>query len=328
MRQKNWHQAHLQHCESHEYSENTLEALFQSLTSHSQRLILLIDEFDSLLHHPVFNSAAFFGGLRAAASFSRGGLAVVIASRLPLAQLNVRTQTINPSGSPFFNIYAEITLTALADKDVDHLLDRAGDTFVKGDRRLLRQLSGGHPYLLQAAAAALWDAYADEVADREERNDLMVNRIHQELRFHFADIWQTWTPAYRHAYTSVALVNLKGLQGERAFQIDDFLESLPDWEPELKELAYVGFVKRSAGTVGGWRISQTITLAWLIDELTRAMRSEDAFGQWLSESELEGRWSQSQRDKLWQAGRELRSFTSQLLIAMARGFGEGLSPLP
>jgi len=101
-----------------------LSVLVNQLAAANQRLVLLVDEFDSLLHHPVLNSAAFFGGLRAAASLSRGSLAVVLASRLPLKELNARTQAINPTGSPFFNIYAEFTLNAFNDAELSELLGR------------------------------------------------------------------------------------------------------------------------------------------------------------------------------------------------------------
>ena len=99
-----------------------------------------------------------------------------------------------------------------------------------------------------------------------------------------------------------------------------FLEDLPDWRPELKELAFVGFVEESTATVGGWRICQTITLAWLLDELTKAIRSKDAFGRWLAESELEGRWTEGQRQKLWTAGRE----DAQFLVSVDGCTGTGV----
>ena len=101
-------------------------------------------------------------------------------------------------------------------------MSRAGEIFGKGDRRLLGQLTGGHPFLLQAASNALWDAYIDEVAEQATRNEIMLDRLHKELRYHFADTWRNWSPEFRQAFTSVALVNLKGAFGERQFQIDDF----------------------------------------------------------------------------------------------------------
>ncbi|MEM7134581.1 MAG: effector-associated domain EAD1-containing protein [Chloroflexota bacterium] len=316
------HQAALQACAVQGYNESGLESVVQHLLKAGQRLVLLIDELDFLLHHPVLNSAAFFGGLRAVASLSQGALAVVIASRLPLAQLNAKTQAINPSGSPFFNIYSEITLSAFNDKEMAQLLDRAKETFRKKDRLLLRQLTGGHPFLLQAASAALWDAYEDEIDDPSERHAIMLERLHKELQYHFVDTWQNWSPEFRQAYMTVALIHLKEKVDGEDFQVDEFLADLPNWEPELKELAYVGFIKRSKAS-GGWDINQTITLAWFVDELTKASRSESDFARWLVESELERRWTQGQREKLRIAGQAMKNLTDDLLVALVQDFGEG-----
>ena len=48
----------------------------------------------------------------------------------------------------------------------------------------------------------------------------------------------------------------------------------------------------------GWRITQRVMLLWLADELMRVIRTESAFARWLQSAELEGRWTQGQREQL------------------------------
>ena len=133
-------------CQDNGFGSFTLEVLFRRLGEQGRQLALLLDEFDLLLHHPILNCGEFFGSLRNLASTSKGSLALVIASRLPLAQLNTETQAFNPTGSPYFNIFSEIVLGNLPDHDIDTLLGRAGDRFTPLDRFNIRQLAGGHAF--------------------------------------------------------------------------------------------------------------------------------------------------------------------------------------
>jgi len=292
-------------CQANGFGTFTLETLFQRLYAAGYRLVLLVDEFDTLLHHPILNSAEFFGGMRALASRSQGALALVVASRHSLAKLNADTQAFNPSGSPYFNIFAEVTLGVFSEDDGKTLLKLAGDRFTATDSRYLQQLTGGQPYLLQAAAAALWEACEDGVADGAARARAVFAQLYRDHDQHFADTWRVWTPAIRQAFTCVALVNAKGLLQQHKFDINPFLESLPNLEPELKDLEQGGVVARSAGPLAGWVVTQPIMLAWLTDELLRHMRNEADFSQWLQGAELEGRWTRRQRDQLWNVGQKL-----------------------
>ena len=111
------------------------ECFSNGCATSNRQLVLLIDEFDLLLNHPILNSAEFYGGLRTLASRSDGALALVIASRLPLTRLNQETQAFNPTGSPYFNIFSEIVLGDFPKDDVTALLRRAGDRFTPMDTR-------------------------------------------------------------------------------------------------------------------------------------------------------------------------------------------------
>ena len=81
-----------------QFGSFTLDSLFQLLARSRRRVVLVIDEFDSLLNHPNFN-AEFFGALRSIATRT-DGLAVITASRLSVAAMNRLSHELNPLGSP------------------------------------------------------------------------------------------------------------------------------------------------------------------------------------------------------------------------------------
>ena len=111
-----------QTCQENDFGAFVLERLLSQMKQAGWRLVLMLDEFDALLYHPVLNSAEFFGGLRSLASRSQGALALIIASRQSLTGLNKATQQLSRTGSPYFNFLDEITLGPWPNKAVDELL--------------------------------------------------------------------------------------------------------------------------------------------------------------------------------------------------------------
>lgn len=89
-------------CRLEKFGTFVLERLFAQLQAAGWRLVLLLDEFDTVLHHPVLNQSEFYGGLRSLASRYES-LALVIASRQSLGDLNRATQDFSRMGSPYFN---------------------------------------------------------------------------------------------------------------------------------------------------------------------------------------------------------------------------------
>jgi hypothetical protein len=315
-------------CYDNHFGTFTLETLFRLLKENGWWLVLLLDEFDTLLHHPLLNCAEFFGGLRSLASRS-GALVLVVASRLPLSALNAKTQELNPSGSPYFNIFAEIALGPFPERDVATLLNRAGDCFTPEDRRAIRVAAGKHPYLLQVAASAMWDAWEEGIGDVGERRRYIGQRLYREHRLHFADTWRIWSPSMRKAFTSVALAHTARLLPERGFLTDAFIEDLRDWAPELDDLEATGLLARDKQVRGGWRVVPQVMLWWLADELVRAVRADTPFEHWLRAQELDGLLTRKELEQLREVVRGavqvLRQGATTLVEAFAKGVGAGLA---
>ena len=145
------------------YGSLTLERLFKLMDKREWRVVLMIDEFDVLLGHPTFGTAEFLGALRSFATRTNG-LVVITASRLSIAQMNRLSMSNNPYGSPFFNNMTEVRLSGLDRQEAEHLIDttlqKAGNAiaFTAADRTFIYTLAGRQPFLLQVAAASLYDA--------------------------------------------------------------------------------------------------------------------------------------------------------------------------
>jgi len=277
---------HYEICQQNHFGTFTLEKFLKQLRQDDWRLILLLDEFDLLLHHPVLNSAEFFGSLRALASRSRGALAVVTASRQSLTTLNIDTQEFNPTGSPYFNIFAEVNLESFTNKDIEKLLNRAGSHFSVEDKKFIKLVAGGHPYLLQVAASAMWEEKNNE--SPQEYHLAVGKRLYRETKFHFSDTWQFWAPEIRKAVTAIALIQVPDLLDTRDFLTSEFIHSLPDFAPEIDYLKTIGLVIQDEQVLGEYRITQAALLFWLTDELLRIVRDDTPFEQWVERQQFVG----------------------------------------
>jgi hypothetical protein len=199
-----------------------LKRLFDTIGRGGMRAVVMVDEFDVLLHHENFNTAEFFGALRALA-IQTDGLALLTASRMMVAEMNRRSQEINPLGSPFFNNLIEVRLLPLRPAEIDRLIDQTlagtGVTFADDDRAFIVRASGRHPFLAQIAAAALYDAIAQGVA-AQARFAEAEHSIQGWAAVHFEDVWVRLGPQLQRALITLALAELPE-PGALAAPLDD-----------------------------------------------------------------------------------------------------------
>ena len=316
-------------CKNNNFSNFSLEALFKALQKVGFCFILMIDEFDALINHPVLNSIEFFGGLRSLSSRSNGAMAIVIASRQSVHTLNSQTQSINPASSPFFNIFKEFTVGAFPEADVSLLLARAGKVFSPSDHQAIRSIAGRHPYLLQVAASALWEAYEDKLATGYTRWVYMSDIVYREQRSHFLDTWKTWSPATRKAFTTIALCGTEKLLVDRRFLLQPFILGLRDVNPEVKDLEAIGLIIADENIRGGWGVESQVMTWWLADELIRTVRSDKPFEQWLQAQEMDSCLTNQEKENLAQLthfiGRSLKEGAEQFIKTFAEGIAKGLA---
>jgi hypothetical protein len=309
-------------CRENNFGNAMLYELFKISSAEGWLFVVLIDDFHLLLHHSILNTAEFFGGLRGLAQSGRG-LALVIASVLPLTTMNTEAQVFKPSGSPYLNFFAEFTLGPFSPRDRDTVLQLAGDRFTAEDREAIAVVAGGHPFLLQAAAAAMWDAYEEGLLTSADRRGFVGHRLYREHRVHFADTWRLWSPAQRKAVSAIALVNTAQLVPSRQFRTTSFVVEMRDWGPELDDMEATGTLVRDARMKGDWRFGPQTLLWWLTDELVRAVRTDAPLDQWLRAQELDGALTREQKEKLGEmmqgAAQVLKQGASTLIEAFAKG---------
>ncbi|NJO14766.1 MAG: ATP-binding protein [Thioploca sp.] len=222
-----------QTCQENEFGTFVLEKLFAQFKQINKHLILIVDGFDLLLHHPTYlqNSTEFFGGLRSVASHSRGTLAVIIAINLSVTQLTEKVQDFTRSGSPYFNFMDEVILGPLSPPEIDKLLKPARERFTPAEEILIKEMAGGHPYLLQVLASCLWEI--DERTDSIQRQQQAVKDFYLKVEDILEATWHTWQTLAQQAFTSVALVQMEKLK--QAFQRQGIdVESISKQIPRLK----------------------------------------------------------------------------------------------
>jgi hypothetical protein len=317
-----------QMCRENDFGCFVLERFLAQMELTVWRLVLMLDEFDVLLHHPILNSAEFFASLRSLASRSRGALALVIASRRPLTSLNEDTRQFSRTGSPYFNFLDEITLGPWPDKDVAELLRRAEGRFNADDRRFIAEVAGGHPYLLQVAAYELWEAYEEGERDPNRRRQQAGQKLYDEAARILGDTWRLWSPATRKAFTAVALADIPRLLEQREFHVKRLLRDMRDFGPEMRSLTTQGFVAEDEAISGGWRVRPGAFLWWLADELVRTVRGEPSFEEWLRKQEWDGLLTRGEKQQLDKGVRAiaglLRDGAKTLIEAAAKGVVEAI----
>jgi hypothetical protein len=284
------------------FARRSLERLFNYLAGQGRRLILLLDEFDRLLIHPNFQDPAFFARLRSLATYT-GGLALVSASRLSVAEMNERGRGLLDIGSPFFNHFAEVRLYPFDENTVNALLARAGDVLSPHDWRFIRRVAGRHPFLLQAMAAALIETIGD---DRHAR---AAERLYERVSYHFDDLWHTLDDRARTTAIILSLVELAGRALGQDFAYGE-IERVDAFGPELRRLAERGLVERVNQSWQfdwqhlllwrgeRWTVGAQAFTWWTRDVVINRTRQLPTYEKWLASKRYRFLLTQQQWDQL------------------------------
>jgi nucleoside phosphorylase len=211
------------------YSGDSLETFFECLYERGQQLVVLLDEFDLLLGHQNFREFSFYAMLRAVDA-SRG-LSLVLASRLALEELEDWVRKLPASGgSPVFNYLTEVRLLPFDKKDINTLLNQAGDIFSFDDRLFIRFMAGRHPYLVQAMAAILWETTG------EPRYTRAAELYYSRTSSHFDYLWRTLDDCTRTTAVVLGLIELGRYKLGDDFDYSE-IQDLSNLGARLRDLA-------------------------------------------------------------------------------------------
>jgi hypothetical protein len=311
-------------CQEEGFGTFVLERLLALSELAGWHLILMLDEFDALLHHDVLRSTELFGGLRSLASRC-GSLTLVIASRQALARLNSDTQDLSRTSSPYFNILTPIQLGPFPSVAVEELLRRDTRHFSSDDRRFLRRIGGGHPYLLQAASFALWETYVEAVQDATARQVAAGECLYDQAVPVLSNIWRYWLPEKQKALMAIGLNHISSQAlNEREFRVERLAQDLQSLGPEIRQLAQHGFITEDATLPVGWRIRPGVLLWWLADEIVRLARDDTPLEEWLLAQEWQGQLTRSEKKMLRNLGHRLSGFLEKGITTLIEAVVKGL----
>lgn len=155
---------------------------FEDLDAQGIRLVLCLDEWETVMARPELDS--FIEQLRASGSMARLGM--VVATTYELCDLT----TSGGLSSPFYNIFETYYLGMMPDPEISRLVERAyqrgGCAVHPAEIKLVKDLSGGHPYLAQLAGSLLWEARNASGSWDERRLRL---RFAQKAQPTFTSLW-------------------------------------------------------------------------------------------------------------------------------------------
>ncbi len=270
--------------------------------------MIIIDEFDALLNHPSFKNE-FFGALRSMATRT-DGLVVIAASRLSVSAMNRLSQELNSYGSPFFNNITEVRLLPLSPDESRSLIEMTladtGVAFTDDDYAFVHDLSSRHPFLMQIAAAGLFDAAVDGKTG-EARYQAGGQFFHDCAAAYFDDFWRHLSPTGQTAMMILALGEMKGRVDGREFDTSD-LGRIEWYGPELLHLQELGMVERVDQRIGiagltlwqgaRWRVASRGFAWWAAGNVIAGTRDTVVFDQWLRDKEYQGLLTREQADSV------------------------------
>ena len=294
------------------YSRRSLERLFNHLGQQDKKLVLLLDEFDRLLSHPAFRESNFFPLLRSLTTRT-GGLVVVPASRLTVAEMNDRSRGLLETGSPYFNNIIEEKLGPFTDETIDLLLAQAPSLIFAEDRKVIDHVAGNHPFLVQAIAAAL----ADE-EQGPERHARAVSRFYGRVSYHFDDLWYSMDDRTRATAVVLSLLGLGGQTLGQGFASDG-MGQVKELGPELQRLDGLGLA-RPVGEESSsdwqytilwqgrqWTIGAQAFAWWVREVAITGVRPFPSFDDWLANERYRALLSPEQWDWLISTVRKAHS---------------------
>jgi len=223
------------------------KAVMEKIQKSGLKLILLLDEFDSITQNPNFG-IEFFAFLRAFAN--RYDVAYVMSSGRYLQQL---CHTKEIADSPFFNIFSNINLERFPLAEARELIAIPSKTAgipLEPHTDFLLDVGSTYPFFLQIACSALFEYLqfngSLDTAGREE----VCENIMEEAEPHFAYIWQ----------------HINEIERQLCMKIIEEKEIDPPESGILRDLIKQGFVSESSGKP---KLFSSLFTRWIMESPMR-----------------------------------------------------------
>jgi class 3 adenylate cyclase len=159
----------------------------QRLDAQGLKLIVLLDEFETVTQNPEFDGR-FYAFLRSLAN--RYNVAYITSSRVPLQYLCHSKQIAD---SPFFNIFSSLHLRGFTEAEARELIavpSQAAGISLEPHTDFLLDVGSTYPFFLQIACSALFEyLQTGDTLDSMGREEV-CETILEEAEPHFLYIWE------------------------------------------------------------------------------------------------------------------------------------------
>ena len=184
-------------------------------SSKGKRIIVILDEFDSITDIPAFDSVllGYFRGLT-----NRYSLAFITSSRVPINKLTEaidNPQTENEDSSPFFNVFFNISLRHLKKQEALELIEKPSSRlkvrFNKEDKDFINEIAFLHPFFIQLACCHLFSLRREEnKVDGETIDKSTYDSLFQRFYEETIECWDFYLNHMDHAEKDALLKICEG----------------------------------------------------------------------------------------------------------------------
>lgn len=293
------------------YTRRALEDLFSYLGSKGRTLVVLLDEFEVLLHHPEFQDASFFA-LSRSLSTRTGGVLFVTASRYPVSKMNSMGRNLLTTGSPFFNHMLEITLYPLNDDELLSFRELVENRFNEEEWQFILRVAGTHPYLMQAMASSLW------ALEKQQPLELAAETFFQQVSFHYDDLWANLEDKSRTTAIILCIMEFGGRCLGEEYSYGE-IERVEKFIPELRTLFKLGLAKKIDDNLLDWKhlllwngerwsVNGEAFTWWVRDVVLAETRSFPEYNDWVEAKQYHALLTQEQWKSLKSLGDKLPSW--------------------
>jgi AAA-like domain len=257
-----------------------LSELFQEADDGGHHVVFLLDEFEQVTANANFGPD-FYYALRSL--MIQYKVALVTSSRSELVEL---CHSDEVKSSPFFNIFANISLDMFSRAEFEAMTGRAlagtPVTFTEPETESVTRLAGLHPYFLQAACHMLYESYGRGLGALE-RLAFLNSNFRSEAIPHITDFWGNSDDNEKIVLTAAALLE-RAPGSTEGFSLADLQRVFSRGERWVERLARRGLLMSSGGR---YCLFSSLMGPWILEQLTAELGEEESYHQWLTHHQLE-----------------------------------------
>lgn len=227
-----------------------LKEVIQELNDKGKRIILLMDEFESITRNEKFPES-FFAFLRSLANSYR--VAYVTTS---YDELQLMCHNKDISDSPFFNIFSTLPLRLFSEKEALELIavpSKREGIPMEGFAGRIIEMAGYHPFYLQIACSYVFEHLIEDPTAEPDWKEI-ERTFTDEVYPHYSFVWDRMEPQEKENFTRLA----EGKPISRKFQfVNDnlirrgYLQEAPGGEIKLFSSIFQSFIlEKSQGDKG------------------------------------------------------------------------------